>query len=269
MSIAFAQIAAGTPLEPFELEISAAANDRYWDGAGVEHPLRTDCVLYPLIAANLTVLTFNQLCAEAMIQTRQRLVCHRRADAPATLRTTGFVSERYERRGRDYIVVETEVHERGTTVWSSTVVFTPAATLEQPQPKERARQERKANADATGKTVRSLHITEDLVRRYSRRGNFHSEHATSESLGLPGLVAQGTQATGPAYGLLLDAWGEEFLAHGELDVRFVGMVLADHTVTATVAVDGSQATIEILNETSGTTAVIGDARSTHREPGRG
>ena len=83
---------------------------------------------------------------------------------------------------------------------------------------------------------RSLHVTEDLVRRYSRRGNFHSEHATSESLGLPGLVAQGTQVTGPAYGLLLDAWGEEFLAHGQLDVRFVGMTLAGDTVTASVTI---------------------------------
>src|SRR6476646_7342515 len=112
MSIAFSELAAGTPLEPFTLEISAAANDRYWDGAGVDHPLRTAGALYPLIAANLTILSFGRLCAEAMIQTRQRLVCHRRADAPATLRTTGVVSERYERRGRTYIVVESEVHER-------------------------------------------------------------------------------------------------------------------------------------------------------------
>jgi acyl dehydratase len=109
---------------------------------------------------------------------------------------------------------------------------------------------------------RSLHVTEDLVRRYSRRGNFHSEHETSESLGLPGLVAQGTQATGPAYGLLLDAWGEAFLASGELDVKFVGMTIAGDTVTATVdvaAADGD-ATIEVVNETKATTVVVGSAR---------
>jgi acyl dehydratase len=116
---------------------------------------------------------------------------------------------------------------------------------------------------------RSLHITEELVRRYSRRGNFHSEHATSESLGLPGLVAQGTQSTGPAYGLLLDAWGEDFLARGELDVRFVGMTLAGDTVTAAVQCDGSQASIEILNDTNGKTVVIGDARSAPRVQDRG
>ena len=107
---------------------------------------------------------------------------------------------------------------------------------------------------------RSLHVTEDLVRRYSRRGNFHSEHATSESLGLPGLVAQGTQATGPAYGLLLDAWGEDFLAHGELDVRFVGMTLAGDTVTAAVHIDEADATIEIHNDTRDGVVVVGRAQ---------
>jgi acyl dehydratase len=104
---------------------------------------------------------------------------------------------------------------------------------------------------------RSLHVTEALIVRYSRRGNFHSEHETSESLGLPGLVAQGTQVTGPAYGLLLDAWGEDFLARGSLDVRFVGMTLAGDTVTATVGASETDATIEILNGDS--TVVVGSA----------
>lgn len=106
---------------------------------------------------------------------------------------------------------------------------------------------------------RSLHVSEDLVRRYSRRGNFHSEHATSEALGLPGLVAQGTQATGPAYGLLLDAWGEEYLAHGELDVRFIGMTLAGDTVTASVELDGARAVIDVVNDDRGAAVVVGTA----------
>ncbi|MDQ1478191.1 MAG: hypothetical protein QOE62_3420 [Actinomycetota bacterium] len=130
MSITFAEVELGTPLEPLTLTISEAANDRYWDGAGIDHPLRRAGALYPLIAANLTVLTFANLCAEPMIQTRQRLVCHRRADAPATLRTTGLVSERYERRDRTYIVVETEITSEDVALWTSTVVFTPAAQLE-------------------------------------------------------------------------------------------------------------------------------------------
>ena len=129
MSTSFSDLGAGTVLEPFTLAISEAANDRYWDGAGVDHPLRREGALYPLIAANLTILTFGQVCPDAMIQTRQALVCHRRADAPATLRTTGAVTERYERRGRSYVVVEATVWLDEARLWTSTVHFTPAASL--------------------------------------------------------------------------------------------------------------------------------------------
>jgi len=107
----------------------------------------------------------------------------------------------------------------------------------------------------------SLSITEDLVRAYSRRGNFHSDADTAAALGLPGLVAQGVQVAGPAYGLLLDEWGDEFLAHGEIDLRFVGIVVAGETVTATVDVDASgAASIEVTNVTAERTAVVGTAR---------
>ena len=73
-------------------------------------------------------------------------------------------------------------------------------------------------------------ITDDDIRAYSRRGNYHSDPETAQQIGLPGLVAQGVQVAGPAYAALLDAWGEDFLAHGELDVRFVGIVLAEHEI---------------------------------------
>jgi len=112
---------------------------------------------------------------------------------------------------------------------------------------------------ARGQMQRSLHVTEDLIRRYSRRGNYHSDATTAAELGLPGLVAQGTQATGPAYGLLLDAWGEDFLAHGTLAVKFVGVTMSDETVTASVTIDGDDATIEVVNDTRGHAAVVGNA----------
>jgi acyl dehydratase len=106
---------------------------------------------------------------------------------------------------------------------------------------------------------RTLHVTEALIVRYSRRGNFHSDHETSDSLGLPGLVAQGTQVTGPAYGLLLDAWGDDFLAHGSLEVRFVGMTLAGDTVSATVDAADADASIEVVNDDRAATVVVGQA----------
>jgi acyl dehydratase len=79
---------------------------------------------------------------------------------------------------------------------------------------------------------------------------------------MPGLVAQGVQVAGPAYGMLLDAWGEDFLAHGEIDLRFVGMVVAGDTVEARIeiAADLEGATIEVTNTTAGREAVVGRAR---------
>ncbi|MCZ7536315.1 MAG: MaoC family dehydratase [Acidimicrobiia bacterium] len=119
---------------------------------------------------------------------------------------------------------------------------------------------------------RTLTITEDLVRAYSRRGNYHSDASEAARLGLPGLVAQGTQAMGPAYGLLLDEWGEAFLAEGEIDVRFVGIVLAGQTVAAEVELSAEapgEASIEVVNTDSGRTAVVGTASVRRRPASRG
>jgi acyl dehydratase len=112
----------------------------------------------------------------------------------------------------------------------------------------------------TEPVTRALEITEDRVRAYSRRGNFHSDPALSADLKLPGLVAQGAQAAGPAYGALLDAWGDDFLAHGEVEMRFVGTVFAGESVEAAVDIEGDAATFEVVNTTSTRTAVVGSAR---------
>jgi acyl dehydratase len=108
--------------------------------------------------------------------------------------------------------------------------------------------------------ARRLTLDAAAIRAYSRRGNYHSEPETAGALGLPGLVAQGMQAFGPAYAQLLDAWGEDFLAHGELDVKFVGLVLEDHTVEAQVEITGGDASLTVTNVTGGHPAVVGTAR---------
>jgi hypothetical protein len=112
--------------------------------------------------------------------------------------------------------------------------------------------------------TRSLHLSEELIRAYSRRGNFHSDPEIAGSLGLRGLVAQGVQVAGPAYGVLLEAWGAEFLARGTFECTFVGMVTDGHDVTASVDLgDGAhEATFTVTNDTTGKTAVIGRASMT-------
>jgi hypothetical protein len=128
----FSELAPGTVLGPLRLTVSAAANERYWRAAGVDHPTLAAGALYPPIAANLTVLCFAGVLAEAVIQTRQYLRCHRRVAAGAELVTTGRVARRYEKRGRSYVDVETTIVTADAPdepVWTSEVSFTPAATL--------------------------------------------------------------------------------------------------------------------------------------------
>jgi hypothetical protein len=116
----------GTELPPLRLTISGAANERYWRAAGVDHPVLRAGALYPPIAANLTVLCFGQVCADPVIQTCQVVRCHRRCDADVELVTTGRVTDRYEKRGRTYVDLATEVTTAdGEPLWSSEVSFTP------------------------------------------------------------------------------------------------------------------------------------------------
>ena len=106
---------------------------------------------------------------------------------------------------------------------------------------------------------RELLLSAELLRAYSRRGNFHSDADEASKLGLPGLVAQGMQVAGPAYGLLLDEWGEAFLAHGEIELKFVGMVTDGETVDAEVTIDGDHADFEVVNRDRDRVAAVGRA----------
>jgi hypothetical protein len=114
----------GTALGPATFTVSAAANERYWSAAGVDHAVLRGGALYPPIAANLTILLFQTVVPRAMIQTEQRLVCHRRGEVGTELTVRGAVVERYEKRGREYLVVEAVVElPDGDPLWTSTATF--------------------------------------------------------------------------------------------------------------------------------------------------
>ena len=106
-------------------------------------------------------------------------------------------------------------------------------------------------------------ITDALIHRYSRRGNFHTDADHAAELGLPGLVAQGTQASGRAFGKLLEHWGEALLERGRLDLKFVGMVVGGDEIATSVAFKDADeacvATITVDNVTRSATAVVGTA----------
>ena len=123
-----ADLAEGADLGPLRCLISAAANDRYWRGAAIEHPERDAGRLYPPMAANLTIMLLQTSVSEPVLHTAQRLECHRAAVAGVELSVTGTVRSRYARRGREYAVLEARVAlPDGRPLWTSTATFTPVA----------------------------------------------------------------------------------------------------------------------------------------------
>jgi hypothetical protein len=121
---AFGGAGAGTELGPLRITVSEAANRRYWASAGVDHPALRSGALYPPIAANLTILLFQTVATRPLLHTSQRLVAHRRGDAGGGLTVTGTVTDRYEKRGREYAIVEAVVTlPGGDRLWTSTATF--------------------------------------------------------------------------------------------------------------------------------------------------
>ena len=118
--------AEGAALPPLPVRVGEAANDRYWAGAGIEPAARPAGLLYPPMAANLTILAVQQVVDEPLLHTAQRLRCHRALLAPADLVVRGRCARRFEKRGRSYAVVEAEIDgPDGGPLWTSIATFTP------------------------------------------------------------------------------------------------------------------------------------------------
>ena len=120
----FGGAAVGTDLGPLRITVSAAANERYWASAGVDHPALREGALYPPVAANLAILLFQTVATRPLLHTSQRLVSHRRGEAGSELTVTGTVVDRYEKRGREYAVVAAVIAlPDGERLWTSTATF--------------------------------------------------------------------------------------------------------------------------------------------------
>jgi hypothetical protein len=120
----FGGAAVGTDLGSLRITVSAAANERYWASAGVDHPALREGALYPPVAANLTILLFQTVATRPLLHTSQRLIAHRRGEAGSELTVTGTVVERYKKRGREYAVVDAVVAlPDGEPLWTSTATF--------------------------------------------------------------------------------------------------------------------------------------------------
>ena len=85
-------------------------------------------MLYPPMAANLTILAVQTVAPDPLLHTAQRLECRAMAKAPTSVTMTGSVTGRFERRGREYVEVTTTptTDADNTIVWVSVATFVEA-----------------------------------------------------------------------------------------------------------------------------------------------
>lgn len=123
----FNSVVVGTAFGPVTYAVSGAANDRYWEAAGISHPARDAGVLYPPMAANLTILAFQTVAPDPLLHTAQRIECRAVAHAPTSVTVFGSVTDRFERRGREYVEVTTTTTDAGgSELWISVATFVEA-----------------------------------------------------------------------------------------------------------------------------------------------
>jgi acyl dehydratase len=220
-----------------------------------------------------------------VLQVGQRIVNRRVVKADTPLVVEGLVSERFARRGREYAVIHAAIRTAepggGVPVWASVATFcdpvrrNPAPVDDDPEG-TRVRGSNPTTDPAANRyrgdwgsatvppelpmtTCRSLELTADRIRAYSRSGNFHSDAEAARKAGLSGPVAQGMHLLGPAYGILLEHWGSEFLERGGLEAQFVAMTYEGTTVDVTVEVGVETATIEVHDQPDGELLATGAA----------
>ena len=160
-----------------------------------------------------------------MIQTRQRLKCHRIAPAGAELVTFGRVVARYEKRGREYVDIEVAVivaDEPDQPLWTSWVTFTPTATLGVVVTERRVTLRRDRGARARVLAARQLPL---------RRGDREPRWAC------PASSRKACRSRARRTTCCSTNGAKTFLAHGEIDLRFVGMVVAGDSIEARVEID--------------------------------
>lgn len=197
----------------------------------------------------------------------------------ARVRTRSTIVARYAKRGRDYVVNETDLVDaldgrllvRGRTHQSflpprerradeGYVVDEQAAQAKTPRP----------FPTATGADLAPVHKTVDARRCWMFSGpgkNYHTDREAAKQLGFPNIVVQGMMSSCFVAEVMERAFGEGWIVGGKMDVRLVNVLWVDESVVARGKVreelpEGTRTRVvcEVWVEKSdGTRVIVGEA----------
>ena len=269
-----------------EYDITRAGVDFYADALDDHHPLYAELAppllhhseCYKLLGEWYLANLFGNLHA------RQDWELFAPIRIGSRVRTRSTIVERYQKRGRDYVVNETDLMDaadgrllvRGRTHQS---FLPPKAKGEgggfvvdraTAQQKEQAREARARFPTATGRELGALRKQVNQRRCWMFSGpgaNYHTDAEQARKLGFPNIVVQGMMSTCFAAQLMLDAFGRGFLEGGRMSLKLTNVLWVDEAVTARARVrersaEGTRTRVHCdvwLDKDDGTRILLGDA----------
>lgn len=172
------------------------------------------------------------------------------------IRTRSTIVDRYHKRGRDYVVNETDVCDagdgrllvRGRTHQSFLPPKDDAAPgfvvdEETAQRKQARARERPPFPTATGEDLPGFEHTIDQRRCWMFSGpgaNYHTDEEQAKKLGFPRIVVQGMMSTCLVSRMMQARFGEGWLCGGRMSVKLTNVVWCDETVSVRGRVRESQ-----------------------------
>lgn len=176
------------------------------------------------------------------LHARQEWYCFAPIPVGAEVCTRSTIVDRYAKRGRDYVVNETDVMNaadgallvRGRTHQSflqsersgeGFVVDESSAAKKAPRPEFPV---------ATGEDLPALVKRVDQRRCWMFSGpgrNYHNDAEEARKLGFPNIVVQGMMTTCFIAQLMADSFGAGFLAGGRMDLKLTNVLWVDQQVT--------------------------------------
>jgi len=160
------------------------------------------------------------------------------------VRTRSTIVERYAKRGRDYVVNETDVVAasdgrllvRGRTHQSFLPKRdAPAAgfVVDASTPARKGAQE--PFPTATGRELAAVEKVVDARRCWMFSGpgrNYHTDREAAHGLGFPDIVVQGMMTTCFVAQVMQDAFGRGWVEGGRMSVKLVNVLWVDEAVSA-------------------------------------
>jgi hypothetical protein len=163
----------------------------------------------------------------------------------ARVRSRSTIIDRYAKRGRDYVVNETDLVDdadgrlfvRGRTHQSFLPPKEKSAEAGFVVDEKTAKQKepRAPFPTATGPDLAPVKKVVDARRCWMFSGpgkNYHTDREQAKKLGFPNIVVQGMMSTCFVSEVMQRAFGRGWLAGGKMDVRLTNVLWVDESVTA-------------------------------------